>query len=122
MLNIGGRDWELVFNLDAIDQMEKRLKTKLDSKSITETMGDRQKLVALLYVLAEQGEALNGREIDVDERWFARRITLGKLPQVQTEILTAISDGMKMETDEPNEDEEVDVVLDEIKKKETPGA
>ena len=38
MLNIGGRDWELVFNLDAIDQMEQRLKTKLDSKSITETM------------------------------------------------------------------------------------
>lgn len=117
-VSIGGRRFALAFTLDALDGFEKAFGAAVDKKTLAEKMGDRHALVALLRILAEQGEALEGRELDIDETWIARRIPVGRLPKMQEAVLAAITEGLRMETENAGEDEEIDVVLEQLKKKE----
>ena len=56
----------------------------------------------------------------MNDKWIAQRLRVADLPRVQNALLAAITEGMRMETDTQDEDEEVDVVLEDLKKKEQP--
>ena len=84
-------------------------------------MAAKREIKTTLKLEGEQGEALEGRELDVDEKWIAQRLRVADLPRVQNALLAAITEGMRMETDTQDDDEEIDVVLEELKKKEQPG-
>jgi len=120
-LQVGGREFRLAFTLDAMCAMEDAIEG-FDISKLTDYIRHPKGLVQMVRILAEQGELLAGRTLDVDARWFGQRISPSpaSVSRVQMAVLSALSDGMTMETDDGARGEE-DVVLSEIKKKETTG-
>lgn len=123
-LKIGGRELALAFTISAMDEMEKVTGAPVDLDNIKETVvescKDRRKLMALVAILAHEGAILEGESSDIDAAWLAQHMRPGHLPKVQIAVLGAVADGMRMESAEGDEDEEVDVVLEELKKKAEP--
>lgn len=123
-LHIGGRDLALAFTISAMDEMEKVTGTPVDLDNIKETVvescKDRRKLLDLVAILAHEGAALDETAADADAAWLAKHMRPGHLPRVQIAVLGAVAGGMRMESAEGDEDEEVDVVLEELKKKAEP--
>ena len=119
---IGGREFALLFNVEAMDELEAILEISIDLTNLQEALigrlRDRHDLVHVFYVLARQGEYEMGREPDFDEQWLKRRMRPGNQLQLHAKVVEAIADGLKMEH-EGAKDEEVDVVLAELKKKPT---
>ena len=77
----------------------------------------------LVAAMARAGELAQGRDPDVDAAWFSNhmRPSVNSVIRIQTAVTEALTDGMTMETEE-EEDGEVDVTLEEIKKKDDPEA
>ena len=123
-LKIGGRELALAFTISAMDEMEKVTGAPVDLDNIKETVvescKDRRKLMTLVAILAHEGAALQGETCDIDAAWLAQHMRPGHLPKVQIAVLGAVADGMRMESAEGDEDDEVDVVLAELKKKAEP--
>lgn len=122
--SVGGRELALAFTLGAMDKIEERLGQPVDinnvKESVVEQTTDRKKLVEMLTILAEEGEAIIGRDDGVDKSWIMSHLRPGMLPRAQIAILGAVAEGMSMESADGDEDKEIDVVLEEIKKKAAP--
>lgn len=122
---MGGRELALAFTIGAMDRLEERLGEPIELESIKETivaqLKDRHKLVTILAILSAEGAALDGGEA-VDEAWLKQHVRPGMLPRAQMAVLEAVADGLRMESGEGDEDEEVDAVLEELKKKPAQGA
>lgn len=118
-LKIGGRSFSLAFTLDAMCQMEDAIEG-FDISKLSEFVRSPKGLKKMVFIMAGQGELLEGRILDVDEAWFGSHISPapGRIASVQVAVLAALSEGLSMETDDGNEGEK-DVVLEELKKKET---
>ena len=120
-IKVGGRELALLFTVEAMDELEEILGVGIDLTNIHDTvirgLGDRHTLVHVLYVLARQGEFAQGREPDFDETWIKRNLKPSRQVAVHVAVINAITEGLTMETVTDSEDEEVDVVLQEIKKK-----
>lgn len=116
-LKIGGRIFALAYTLDAMCELGETI-PDFDMDKFSEYTKKPQQMLDLLVALAREGEALEGRTLDVDKKWFGSHISPApaSIAKVQVAIFTALADGMTMETD-TGEDGEVDVVLEEIKKK-----
>jgi len=116
----GGRELALCFNLSAMDALEQELGQPIEladvKERIVEQTKERKKLLTILRVLAEEGAAVAGSE-PPEEAWLKRHVRPGDLPRAQVAIFEAVAAGMSMETADGDEDEEVDVVLEELKKK-----
>ena len=123
--SVGGRELALAFTLGAMDEIERRTGEKIDLQNVKDTVvesvKDRKKLVTVLAVLAAEGEAIEGRQYDGGEAWLSRNVRPGMLPKAQIAILEAVTEGMSMESGEGEGNEEVDLVLEELKKKQEPG-
>ena len=121
----GGRELALAFTLGAMDEIERRTGDKIDLQNVKDTVvesvKDRKKLVTVLAVLAAEGEAIEGRLYDGGEAWLNRHMRPGLLPKAQIAVLEAVTEGMSMESAEGDENEEIDLVLEELKKKQEPG-
>ena len=121
----GGRELALAFTLGAMDEIERRTGDKIDLQNVKDTVvesvKDRKKLVTVLAVLAAEGEAIEGRVYDGGEAWLNRHMRPGLLPKAQIAVLEAVTEGMSMESAEGDENEEIDLVLEELKKKQEPG-
>lgn len=122
---MGGRELALAFTIGAMDRLEEKLGEQVELESIKETivaqLKDRHKLVTILAILSAEGAALDGGEA-VDETWLKQHVRPGMLPRAQMAALEAVADGLRMESGEGDEDEEVDAVLEELKKKPAQGA
>lgn len=120
---VGGRELALAFTLGAMDKIEQRLGVSVELGNVKETVveqtQDRKKLVALLAILIDEGEAAEGRE-GVGETWIAAHLKPGQLPKAQIAILGAVAEGMSMESADGDGNEEIDLVLEELKKKAGP--
>lgn len=121
-LTIDGREFRLAFTLDAMADMEDEI-DGFDVSKLAEFVRKPRGLRTMVYILARQGELLEGRILDADAAWFGAHIlpAPAKIADIQIAVLKALSIGMAMETDE-GEQGEKDVVLEEIKKKEPAGA
>lgn len=119
---IGGRSFALLFNYAALIELEKAIEG-FDLGEITDFVKNPATFPVILAALARQGEEEEGRPMDLDAAWFARHIrpNMVTVMKIQLAVNLALTDGMLMET-EDEESGEVDVVLEQLKKKETPGA
>lgn len=115
-VKIAGRTFSLAFTLDAMCVMQDRI-PDFDLSQISAYVRTPAGLLDLLAILADQGEQLEGRILDVDRKWFGLHISPSprRIASIQVAVLDALAEGMKMET-EDGEAAEVDVVLEEIKK------
>ena len=119
---IGGRSFALLFNYAALSELEDALEG-FDLGEITTFVRNSKAFPVMLAALARQGEEEEGRTLDVDAAWFAKhmRPNVLHIGKIQLAVNLALTDGMMMET-EDEEVGEVDVVMEQLKKKETPGA
>lgn len=118
-IKIGGRTFALAFNVNVMEALEDTI-NGFDIGDIAEYVKKPGGLKDILTVMAAEGEDIEGRTLDVDRKWFGRHmgITGPALTKIQIAIYDTMREAMTMETE--NDDEgEVDVVLEEIKKKET---
>ena len=122
-VTIGRRTFALAFTLDAMAALMEKI-TKFDLSKVTEYARSPRYLADLVYCLAQQGELLEGRSLDVDRAWFGSHISPSpvRAAKIQIAVMNALTDGLSMETDEEDESGEVDVTLEEIKKNVTAGA
>lgn len=120
-LKMGGRELALLFTIRAMDKLEKITGEQVDLENIKETVVEkcknRRTLLSMIAIMAEEGAAALGEKSDCDAEWLAAHMRPGMLPKAQIAVLNAVADGMKMESAEGEEDEEIDAVLEEIKKK-----
>ena len=120
-IKIGQRLFALAFTAGALAELEDRIEG-FDMVKISETARNTDTLLDVLTALAREGEYLEGRELDVDRRWFGAHISPAPvhMAKLQVAVLNAFSAGFAMEAEMGDDDNgEVDVVLEELKKKET---
>lgn len=120
-IKIGRRTFALAFTLDAMCRMQETM-TDFDLSKLSERVRTPDGMLDMITILAQQGELLEGRVLDVDRAWFGSHISPApvRIATLQVAVLSALAEGMRMETEE-DEPEETDEVLAEIKKKETTG-
>ncbi len=117
-LKVGGRTFELAYTLDAMCELMDAI-PDFDMDKFADYARNPRQMLDLLMALARQGEKLAGRTLDVDKAWFGSHISPApiSIAKVQAAIFEALVAGMTMETD-TGEEGEVDVVLEQLKKKE----
>jgi len=118
-IKIGGREFELAFTLKGMLAMRKNIEG-FDFNKLDEHISDPEDMVAILYILAENGAALQEKKLDVDQEWFEIHIPTAqrKIMEIQLAINETMADGMMMETEVDEERGKViDVVLQQIQKK-----
>lgn len=117
-VKIGGKTFPLAFTLKTLIDLQTEIKD-FDLASLEISVAkDPKGLMDLLYLLASSGAALEDKELDVSREWMAARIPASakRMADIQVAMMDTISDGMAMETEEAEEENEVDVTLREIKK------
>lgn len=122
-IKIAGRTFALAFTLNAMIELQQQI-PDFSMAKISEYPRTPEGLRTLILALAREGEFLEGRILDVDAVWLGSHIkpSPARIAKIQTAIIETIMDGMELENDDGSENEETDVVLEEIRKKETPGA
>ena len=120
-IKIADRTFALVFTLNAMIEMQQQI-PEFSMAKISEYPRTPEGLRTIILALAREGEYLEGRKLDIDAAWLGSHIkpSPARIAKIQTAIVQAIMEGMELENDDGS-DEETDVVLDEIRKKETPG-
>ena len=119
-IRVSGRTFELLFNYAALSDLCDAIEG-FDLGEILTYVKTPKFLPVLIAVLARAGEAAAGRTLDVDAAWFASHMRPSPVSvmKIQVAVNEALADGMLMETEEEDAGE-VDVTLEELKKKETP--
>ena len=118
-LTVNNVEFPLAFTLDAMDAMEDATGQTLSEQRFSiGTKADRANVLKILHILAREGARLSGAPLadTYGAEWFRTYMKPGKLVEAVNAITDAIGEGMRMETEEPDEDAEVDLVLEEIKK------
>ena len=118
-VKIGKKEFPLVFTLGTLETME----AEIPDFNLTEIDGILSKtsgLLSVLYLLAQEGAIAQGKSLDVDRKWFGAHIPASKacIVRIHEAIVDTLVDFMSMETAEEDADQEVDVTLEELKKKE----
>lgn len=118
-LKIGKRTFALAFNLNAMEEMQNTIKD-FDMSKLSDYVRTPGGMKDMITILARQGEYLEGRTLDVDREWIGAHIppSQAKITEIHVALLNCLSDGLAMETEDEENEGEVDVVLEEIKKKE----
>lgn len=116
-VKIGKTEFPLLFTLGTMQLMEERI-SGFDLTKIDEILHSAGGLLDVLYCLAEQAAIAEGKPLKEDRAWFGSHAPASRIWIVKAheEIVAALVDGMNMETDD-DDGEEVDVVLEELKKK-----
>lgn len=117
-LKIGGRTLALRFDLNAMVAMEETI-PDFDIGKLSDYVRTPSGLLDMILILAREGEEAEGRTLDIDKKWLGRHLTPSpaKIAKVHVVVLDTLREGLNMETEDEDEGE-VDVVLEEIKKKE----
>ena len=120
-IKIAERTFALAFTLNAMIEMQQKI-PEFSMAKISEYPRTPEGLRTIILALAREGEYLEGRTLDIDAAWLGSHIkpSPARIAKIQTAIVQAIMEGMELENDDGS-DEETDVVLEEIRKKETPG-
>lgn len=130
-IRVGGQTFAVCLNLNALEEIAAlagdgtmdehgNLRT-LDVSSVLGYASSVTGMANTMAVLIREGERLEGRTTEVDADWIKSRVSVGELPWMQKKIMAIILLATRMET-EGGDDEEIDEVLEEIKKKETEAA
>lgn len=116
-VKIAGQKFRLAFTMDGLGMMQETVKD-FNLGRLTELGRSPSALVSMLYVLAQQGEALEGRTLKQNRDWFGCHLSPSpkEAVRIQTAVFEALAQGLNMETEAEDDQEEVDEALEEIKK------
>lgn len=116
-VKLARKDLALAFTMDALADIEDVIKDFNISKLGEYTRNPRY-LLDLLYCLAKQGEMIEGRKLEIDRAWIGSHTSPSpaQTAKIQIAVLNALTEGMRMETEDDEEEGEKDVVLEELKK------
>lgn len=119
-VTIAKREFPLAFTLKTFIRLQDEVEG-FDFDRLNDLIRMPKGMVDVLYELAVSGAKLEGQPLDVDKDWMAERIpaNIRSIRTIQAAIVGALTDYMEMESEkEADENREVDVVLEDIKKKE----
>lgn len=118
-VKIGKKEFPLVFTLGTLETMEAEI-PDFSLSEIDNILSKTGGLLIVLFLLAQEGAIAQGKSLDVDRKWFGAHIPASKscIVEIQEAIVNTMLDYMEMETAEEDENQEVDVTLEELKKKE----
>lgn len=116
-IKIGKREFALAFTLDAMAQLEKTIEG-FNLGDLAQYPRTAKGLGDMIFAMAQQGELLAGRTLDVDRTWIGAHMSPSpaKVTGYQLAVLDCLNAALAMETEEGEEGEQ-DEVLNEIKKK-----
>lgn len=125
-IKIGGREIELVFNLDSWIELGDNglsianMDELIGAEAVKEHEGDViRRIITLARILGNQGEELAGRERDLTDEGLRKLLRPAQVLHLKIAVINEINKGMGMETKEKKEGEERDLVLEEINQKKT---
>ena len=120
-VRIGKRNFALLFNYQALADIIDGI-PGFDLGDIVAYVRSPRNFPLIVWAMAKAGEEEEGRTLDVDAAWFAHHLRPSPVAilKVQTAVNEALTDGMTMESEEEDEDAEVDVTLEDLKKKGPP--
>ena len=108
-VTVGGETFSLAFTMDALDKIEQSI-PDFSVNTASEHARRSGQMVDILYAMVQQGELLEGRELSRNRAWFGSHIPAA--PRKIAQIQVALFNCMAVR----------DLVLEEIKKKETKDA
>ena len=116
-VEIGGKTYRLCLNMDAMAELEEEfgLKVEFSGKWFKTMMKSWKSMTDFFAVLARQGMILKGEKAQTRDE-IARKIKPGATSKMSVAIWKEIENAMNMETEEGDESDEVDVVLEELRK------
>lgn len=122
-IRIGKREIEPLFDLAAWEMIEERfgdLNTALGKLNNKEDAKEcRKATIALAAILCKNAMEAGGEESDVTEEAMRRAIPIKRVGDVRLAVVLAINKGFKSDYD-PADEAPVDVVLEELAKKNNP--
>lgn len=121
-VRVGEREIPLALTLNAMEALERRFGAPLDLMGVINGLKGVGVLLDVVAVLADEGQDIEGTPDPVDRRWIARHADAAGQVDLANAVVAAVNESMRMETEaDADPDEEVDVVLEELKKKEPTG-
>ena len=105
-IELGGKEYGLLFNLNAIDDIQDKFDISISN--MADLMSDERKVFKVLkFLLATLiNEAIDDDESGephVTESFIGRKITPAKIPELKNAIMAAFSEGTpKSEDEDPN--------------------
>lgn len=116
-IKIGKKEFTLVFTLGTLQAMEEMI-IDFDLSNIDSIMRSTGGMLDILYCLAEQGAILEEKPLVENRAWFGSHAPANRdwVVNAHKTIVDTLVDGMSMENEDEDEGE-VDVVLEDIKKK-----
>ena len=117
----GDKVYHAAFNLNALEKMAEiagpdEKGNGLDVNQLLQLFSSQRGLLKGLLILLREGEALGGPAVDIDEAWLSANLSPAEHMWIQHKLAAIYVEGMRMET-AMDEDEEVDEVLEQLKKK-----
>ena len=113
---VNGVDTPMRFSLDAMDAIEQATGKSVGELTFSvKTAADRAELLKIMAAL------IRGAGGDATADSLRKAMTPGELVLAVYRVADAINEGMRMESEKTDSDEEEDLVLAEIKKDEAPG-
>lgn len=118
VIKIAKKEFPLLFSLGTLQRLEETIKG-FDLSQIDETLRTTKGLLDVMYCFAAEGATANDQELKESRAWFGAHAPASRnwIVNAHETIVATLIDGMSMETDDEEENEEVDVVLEELKKK-----
>ena len=118
-IRLAKKVFPLAFTMGALERMEDTI-PDFAMGDIGNILQRTKGFIDCMYILAQEGAALEGKQLTEDRAWFARHCPVnGDFRAYATAaMINAIVAGMEMESDKDTQ-EEVDVVLEDLKKKGT---
>ena len=117
-VKIRKRTFAMAFTLDALAELQELI-PDFNLADVYKYPRTPRGLADMLFVLCKYGEQLEGRALDVDRAWFG---SLSPAPARcaawQVAVFETLNAAMEMESEEDEKNDEVDLVLEELKKKE----
>ena len=121
-VRVGEREIPLALTLNAMEALERRFGAPLDLMGVINGLKGVSTLLDVVAVLTDEGQDIEGTPDPVDRRWIARHADAAGQVDLANAVVAAVNESMRMETEaDADPDEEVDVVLEELKKKEPTG-
>lgn len=123
-IRFGRREVEPLFDLVAWEAIEEEfddLNKAFKALGAEADAAERRKMtLSLAVILCNNRLEAEGKTADITLKEMTRGVPPKRLPDVRLEVIEAINRGMRSDYDEADE-EPVDVVLEEIAKKQNPG-
>lgn len=118
---IGEKTYSAVYNLNVLEKLGSMAGPledgrPLDANMIMKVWSTQYGLMKAMLVMMAEGERLEGRELDLTEETLKERIGPAEMYWFQHKIAAIMVEAMQMET-AMDDDEEVDEVMESIKKK-----